>query len=84
MRPQHSTNVFSNSGSISPYGGSRGNFAPLLEYGGTSGGNCGSATPAPGISSTNCFPGVQYYFTGRDAQTLEMFSKLNAEREPHS
>ena len=35
------TDVFNNSGSISPYGGSRGNFAPLLEYGGTSGGNCG-------------------------------------------
>ena len=63
--------VFNNSGSISPYGGSRGNFAPLLEYGGTSGGNCGSATPAPGTSSTNCFPGVQYYFTGRYVQTLE-------------
>ena len=63
--------VFNNGGSISPYGGSRGNFAPLLEYGGTSGGNCGSATPAPGTSSANCFPGVQYYFTGRYVQTLE-------------
>ncbi len=65
------TDVFNNSGSVSPYGGSRGTFAPLLEYGGTSGGNCGSAAPAPGISSTNCFPGVQYYFTGRYVQTLE-------------
>jgi outer membrane receptor protein involved in Fe transport len=65
------TDVFNNSGSISPYGGSRGTFAPLLEYGGTSGGNCGSATPAPGMSPANCFPGVQYYFTGRYLQTLE-------------
>ena len=65
------TNVFNNSGSISPYGGSRGTIAPLLEYGGTSGGNCGSAAPAPGTSTTNCFPGVQYYFTGRYVQTLE-------------
>ena len=65
------TDVFNNSGSISPYGGSRGTFAPLLEYGGTSGGNCGSATPAPGTLGANCFPGVQYYFTGRYVQTLE-------------
>ena len=41
-------NVFNNSGSISPYGGSRGTFAPLLEYGGTSGSNCGSTAPASG------------------------------------
>ena len=65
------SDVFNNSGSISPYGGSRGTFAPLLEYGGTSGGNCGSATPAPGTLGANCFPGVQYYFTGRYVQTLE-------------
>ena len=26
---------------------------------------------APGTSSANCFPGVQYYFTGRYVQTLE-------------
>jgi outer membrane receptor protein involved in Fe transport len=65
------TDVFNNSGSISPYGGSSGTFAPLLEYGGASGGNCGAATPAPGTSNANCFPGVQYYFTGRYVETLE-------------
>jgi len=65
------TNVFNNSGSISAYGGSRGTFSPLLEYGGTSGGNCGSTAPTPAVSSANCFPGVQYYFTGRYVQTLE-------------
>ncbi|MGA7383407.1 MAG: TonB-dependent receptor [Methylocella sp.] len=65
------TDVFNNGGSISPYGGGRGTFAPLLEYGGTSGSNCGSPAPAPGTSSANCFLGVQIYFTGRYAQTLE-------------
>jgi hypothetical protein len=64
-------NVFNYSGSISPYGGSRGTFAPLLEYGGTSGSNCGSTAPASGTRAENCFLGVQYYFTGRYLQTLE-------------
>ena len=59
--------VFNNSGSVSLYGGSFGTLEPSFEYGGTSGGNCGSA--APGTSSTNCFPGVQYFFTGRYLQT---------------
>jgi hypothetical protein len=63
------TDVFKNSGSISPYGGSFGTFAPLFEYGGTTGGNCGSSVPAPG--DANCFLGVQYYFTGRYVQNLE-------------
>jgi outer membrane receptor protein involved in Fe transport len=63
------TDVFNNSGSISAYGGSFGTLEPSFEYGGTFGGNCGSAAPAPGASATNCFPGVQYYFTGRYLQT---------------
>jgi hypothetical protein len=54
------TDVFNNSGRISPYGGSRGTLAPSLEYGGTFGGNCGTAAPAPEISAANCFPSVQY------------------------
>ena len=65
------TDVFNNTGSISPYGGSRGTFAPLLEYGGTFGGNCGSETPTSGMPKPDCFAGVQYYFTGRYFQTLE-------------
>ena len=64
-------NVFNDSGSISPYGGSRGTIAPLLEYGGTTGGNCGTTAPAPVTPGVDCFLGVQYYFTGRYVQTLE-------------
>jgi len=61
--------IFNNSGSISAYGGSFGTIEPSFEYGGTFGGNCGSGAPAPGTSTTNCFPGVQYFFTGRYLQT---------------
>jgi outer membrane receptor protein involved in Fe transport len=69
--------VFNNSGSISLYGGSRGTITPSIEYGGTFGGNCpttpsSTVTKAPPSSSTaNCFPGVQYFFTGRYLQTTE-------------
>jgi outer membrane receptor protein involved in Fe transport len=63
------TDVFNNSGKISGYGGSFGTIEPSFEYGGTAGGNCGSSTLALGTS--NCFPGIQYYFTGRYLQTLE-------------
>jgi outer membrane receptor protein involved in Fe transport len=75
------TNVFNNSGSISPYGGGRGTFAPLLEYGGTFGGNCGSTAPAPGTPSAN-FAGVQYYFTGRYLQTLEGIENATSSVNP--
>ena len=70
--------IFNNSGSVSLYGGSRGTFQPSFEYGGTFGNTCPSAAPAPTNSSaapvatkpqrlppTDCFPGVQYLFTGR-------------------
>ncbi len=63
------TDVFNNSGSITAYGGSFGTLEPSFEYGGTFGGNCGSAAPGPSSLTTNCFPGVQYYFTGRYLQT---------------
>ena len=69
--------AFNNSGSVSLYGGSRGTITPSLEYGGTFGGNCpttssSTATKAPPSSSNaNCFPGVQYFFTGRYLQTTE-------------
>ena len=69
--------VFNNSGSVSYYGGSRGTIEPSFEYGGTFGGNCPStATPvvgkaAPSSSTADCFPGVQYFFTGRYLQTTE-------------
>jgi outer membrane receptor protein involved in Fe transport len=72
--------AFNNSGSVSMYAGSRGTFEPSFEYGGTFGGNCPSSpsssstttTKAPASwSSTDCFPGVQYFFSGRYLQTTE-------------
>ena len=71
------TDIFNNSGSVGLYGGSRGTITPSFEYGGTFGGNCRAAGApivgkAPQSSfSANCFPGVQYYFTGRYLQTTE-------------
>ena len=69
--------IFNNSGSVSLYGGSRGTFQPSFEYGGTFGGNCPSTSAplvskaAPIFAATECFPGVQYFFTGRYLQTTE-------------
>jgi hypothetical protein len=73
------TDIFNNSGSVSLYGGSHGTIQPSFEYGGTFGNNCPSAAPtspvvgkaAPSASATDCFPGVQYLFTGRYLQTTE-------------
>jgi outer membrane receptor protein involved in Fe transport len=69
------TDLFNNSGSVSMYGGSHGIIQPSVEYGGTFGGNC-AATPATTPTyvkappaAADCFPGVQYYFTGRYLQT---------------
>src|SRR5580692_5251823 len=68
------TDLFNNSGSVSMYGGSHGTITPSIEYGGTFGGNCPTiATTSPGYAkatpaSTDCFAGVQYYFTGRYLQ----------------
>jgi outer membrane receptor protein involved in Fe transport len=68
--------IFNNSGSIGVYGGSQGTITPSIEYGGTFGSTCPSAAPAPGKPNapppyTDCFAGVQYYFTGRYLQTNE-------------
>jgi outer membrane receptor protein involved in Fe transport len=69
------TDVFNNSGSVSYYGGSRGTIQPSFEYGGTFGNNCPavpvSGSPTSPSSTLNCYPGVQYYFTGRYVQTTE-------------
>jgi outer membrane receptor protein involved in Fe transport len=69
------TDLFNNSGSVSVYGGSHGTITPSIEYGGTFGGNCPTTTTTttPGYvkatpASTDCFAGVQYYFTGRYLQ----------------
>jgi outer membrane receptor protein involved in Fe transport len=67
--------AFNNTGSVSLYGGSRGTITPSFEYGGVFGGNCpASATPdkpSASWSANNCFPGVQYFFSGRYTQTTE-------------
>jgi hypothetical protein len=60
--------AFDNSGSVSMYGGSRGTFSPSFEYGGTFGANC---PDKPSATSSTCFGGVQYFFTGRYSQTTE-------------
>jgi outer membrane receptor protein involved in Fe transport len=66
------TDAFNNSGSASLYGGSRGTLTPSIEYGGTFGGNCPSTAPAVvKAAPADCFPGVQYFFTGRYLQTRE-------------
>jgi TonB dependent receptor-like, beta-barrel len=70
------TDIFNNSGSVSLYGGSRGTFAPSLEYGGTLGGNCPAGAPLVAKSpsaaaAAGCLPGTQYFFTGRYLQTTE-------------
>jgi outer membrane receptor protein involved in Fe transport/opacity protein-like surface antigen len=70
------SDIFNNTGSINYYFGSRETIQPSFEYGGTFGANCPSAnsavpTKAPASSSTTCFGGVQYYFTGSYLQTNE-------------
>jgi outer membrane receptor protein involved in Fe transport len=68
------TDLFNNSGSVGMYGGSHGTVAPSIEYGGTFGSTCPTtATTTTGYvkatpASTDCFAGVQYYFTGRYLQ----------------
>jgi outer membrane receptor protein involved in Fe transport len=68
--------AFDNSGSVSLYGGSRGTITPSFEYGGTFGGNCPSSPSSSGKapaswSSSDCFPGVQYFITGSYLQNTE-------------
>jgi outer membrane receptor protein involved in Fe transport len=68
------TDIFNNSGSVSFYGGSRGTITPSFEYGGTFSNNCpatAAAKGSPAPSTQNCFPGVQYFFTGNYLQTTE-------------
>ncbi len=70
------SDIFNNSGSVGFYGGSRGTIEPSFEYGGTAGNTCGSGTPvatkaAQSTGGSDCFPGVQYFFSGRYLQTTE-------------
>ena len=68
------SDAFNNSGSVSLYGGSHGTITPSFEYGGTFGGNCPTGAPivgkaTPSSATSDCFAGVQYFFTGRYLQT---------------
>jgi len=68
------TDLFNNSGTVGVYGGSQGMITPYMEYGGTFGSNCPTTTAVPGtrpLPGSDCFAGVQYYFTGRYLQTNE-------------
>ncbi len=68
------TDLFNNSGSVGVYGGSHGTIAPTIEYGGTFGSTCPTGTTTSTLTykapaaATDCFAGVQYYFTGRYTQ----------------
>jgi hypothetical protein len=78
--------IFNNSGQVSLYGGSQGTFTPTIQYGGTFGSTCPATTaPAPGtraLPSADCFPGVQYFFTGRYLQTKEGIENSTASYSP--
>ena len=78
--------IFNNSGQVSIYGGSQGTLTPTIQYGGTFGSTC-PATPAPppgthALPSADCFPGVQYFFTGRYLQTKEGIENSMASYSP--
>ena len=63
------TDLFNNSGQAGVYGGSHGTITPSIQYGGTFGSTCPTIpAPPPGtkaLPTGDCFPGVQYFFTGR-------------------
>jgi TonB dependent receptor-like, beta-barrel len=66
------SDIFNDSGTVGVYGGSRGTIEPSFEYGGTAGNTCPATTPGTKtVTTTGCFPGVQYLFTGRYLQTTE-------------
>jgi outer membrane receptor protein involved in Fe transport len=63
------TDLFNNTGQVGVYGGSHGTITPSVQYGGTFGSTCPAAPPPPPGTKAwpggDCFPGVQYFFTGR-------------------
>jgi outer membrane receptor protein involved in Fe transport len=69
------TDLFNNSGQAGVYGGSQKTITPSIQYGGTFGSTCPTIpAPPPGtkaLPSADCFPGVQYFFTGRYLATNE-------------
>jgi hypothetical protein len=69
------TDLFNTSGQAGVYGGSQKMLTPSIQYGGTFASTCPSIpAPPPGtkaLPSGDCFPGVQYFFTGRYLTTNE-------------
>jgi hypothetical protein len=69
------TDLFNNSGQAGVYGGSQKTITPSIKYGGTFGSTCPTIpAPPPGtkaLPSADCFPGVQYFITGRYLATNE-------------
>jgi outer membrane receptor protein involved in Fe transport len=79
------TDIFNGGGTVGIYGGSQGMLTPYFEYGGTFGSNCPTTAPPPGtraLPSADCFPGVQYFFTGRYLQTNEGIENPTATYSP--
>jgi hypothetical protein len=81
------SDIFNNSGQIGFYGGSQGTFTSTIQYGGTFGSTCPTTSaPAPGSgalpSAYNCFPGVQYFFTGKYLATNEGLENSTAAYSP--
>jgi outer membrane receptor protein involved in Fe transport len=78
--------IFNNSGQVGFYGGSQGTLTPTIQYGGTFGSTCPTVSaPPPGTRaqpSADCFPGVQYFFTGRYLQTNEGLENSTAAYNP--
>ena len=67
------SDIFNNSGIASVYGGSQKTITPSVQYGGTFGSTCpaipAQAVPTKALPNTDCFAGVQYFFTGRYTYT---------------
>jgi hypothetical protein len=80
------SDIFDNSGQIGFYGGSHGTLTSTIQYGGTFGSTCPTkSAPAPGTSalpSADCFPGVQYFFTGKYLATNEGLENSTAAYNP--
>jgi hypothetical protein len=80
------SDIFNDSGQIGFYGGSQGTLTSTIQYGGTFGSTCPTTSaPAPGtrvLPSADCFPGVQYFFTGKYLATNEGLENSTAAYSP--
>jgi outer membrane receptor protein involved in Fe transport len=63
--------IFTNSGSIGYYGGSRGTIQPSFDYGGTICPATVSDGTKAAAAGTACIGGLQYFITGQYLQTTE-------------